>query len=82
MLLLNQTRVLVTHGITCLPKVDLIITMKDGAVSEVGTYEELLHAGGAFADFIETYLNDSEKITSDETENSKHLKDIYIILKI
>lgn len=51
-LLKNKTRVLVTHGITYLKNVDKIVVLKEGAVSEVGTYQELLDKKGAFADFL------------------------------
>ena len=37
-MLKDKTRVLVTHGITYLPKTDFIIVLKDGKVSEQGTY--------------------------------------------
>lgn len=41
-MLSQKTRILVTHGITYLPQVDHIVVMKDGAISETGTYDELL----------------------------------------
>jgi ABC-type bacteriocin/lantibiotic exporter with double-glycine peptidase domain len=41
-MLKKKTRVLVTHGIAFLPQVDQIIVMKDGRISETGTYQELL----------------------------------------
>lgn len=41
-ILKGTTRVLVTHGITYLPQVDHIVVMKDGEISEEGTYRELL----------------------------------------
>ena len=37
-LLAGKTRLLVTHGITYLPKVDHIIVLKEGMVSEQGSY--------------------------------------------
>jgi len=46
----------VTHGISFLPRLDRIIVMVDGKISEVGTYQELLDRKGAFADFLYTYL--------------------------
>ena len=41
-LLKRKTRILVTHGVTYLPQMDQIIVLKDGEISEVGTYKELL----------------------------------------
>lgn len=38
----GKTRVLVTHGISFLPEVDNIVVMKDGQISEVGTYQILM----------------------------------------
>ena len=55
-LLKEKTRVLVTHGVSFLPKVDKIVVMKDGEISEVGTYQELMDSKGAFAEFLVQYL--------------------------
>lgn len=57
-MLKKKTRVLVTHGITYLPEVDNIIVLKDGEVSETGTYKQLLEKKGAFADFLLQHLNE------------------------
>ena len=62
---LLQTRVLVTNGITFLPKTDYIVCLKEGQVSEMGTYEELLTSEGAFAEFIATYLKDTSSEDDD-----------------
>lgn len=37
-----QTRVLVTHNLTLLPQMDLIVVMESGRVAQMGTYQELL----------------------------------------
>ena len=66
-----QTRVLSTHGITYLPHVDRIVVMKDGKVSEIGTYKELLANDGAFAEFLRTYLNESGNDSEEDDEESK-----------
>jgi len=55
----NQTRVWVTHSVSYLFKVDNIIVMKDGEISEMGTFNDLLNRRGAFADFINLYLTES-----------------------
>ena len=41
-LLKNKTRILVTHAVTYLPQVDQIIVVKDGEITETGSYRELL----------------------------------------
>ncbi|ELU10450.1 hypothetical protein CAPTEDRAFT_161237 [Capitella teleta] len=66
-LLKSKTRILVTHGISYLPKVDKIVVMKEGRISEVGTYQELLRKEGAFADFIKTYLAESSDSDHDQS---------------
>ncbi|XP_055920592.1 multidrug resistance-associated protein 1-like [Eupeodes corollae] len=58
-LLANKTRVLVTHGITYLPKVDNIYVMKGGEISEDGTYSDLLNQKGAFSDFLIQHLTEN-----------------------
>lgn len=44
-----------THSVTYLPEVDLIIVVKDGQISESGTYKELLNQKGAFSEFLMQY---------------------------
>ncbi|XP_064415228.1 multidrug resistance-associated protein 1 isoform X2 [Latimeria chalumnae] len=56
-LLKNKTRVLVTHGVSYLPQMDLVVVMVDGQISEIGSYQELLKQEGAFAEFLHTYAN-------------------------
>lgn len=59
-LLKKKTRVLVTHSITYLPDVDYIIVIKDGEISESGSYKSLLDKKGAFSEFISQHANDSD----------------------
>ena len=63
-----QTRVLVTHGITWLPKVDKIFVVEDGMISESGTYQQLMDNEGAFAAFVQKYQTDGH--VSDDEENT------------
>ena len=58
--LYSQTRILVTHGIHFLPQCDMIVVMKEGKISEVGSYNELIDADGAFAEFIRVYSGPAE----------------------
>lgn len=57
-LLKNKTKLLVTHGITYLPQTEQILVMKDGQVSESGTYRELLDKKGAFAEFLLQHISE------------------------
>ena len=67
-LLKNKTRVLVTHGVKFLPKVDKIVVLKDGAISEVGSYKQLLAEGKEFADFLIEYIQGEEEKVVDPEE--------------
>ncbi|XP_046664340.1 multidrug resistance-associated protein 1-like isoform X2 [Homalodisca vitripennis] len=57
----KKTRVLVTHGVTFLPKVDMIVVLKAGEISEVGTFKELLARKGEFADFLVQHITATEE---------------------
>ena len=62
----EQTRLLVTHGIGYLPQMDRIVVMHGGSISEVGSYDELLKKKGAFAEFLRNHMaaeNDAEEGT-------------------
>ncbi|XP_036267183.1 multidrug resistance-associated protein 1 isoform X2 [Pipistrellus kuhlii] len=66
-MLKNKTRLLVTHGISYLPHVDVIIVMSGGKISEMGSYQELLARDGAFAEFLRTYSSaEQEQPEQDE----------------
>ncbi|XP_060917590.1 multidrug resistance-associated protein 1-like isoform X1 [Labrus mixtus] len=54
-ILKEKTRVLVTHGLSYLSKVDLVLVMDQGQISEMGSYKELMDRKGAFAKFIHTF---------------------------
>ena len=58
-----QTRVLVTHGLAYLPQCDVIVTLENGVIREIGAYTELIDNNGAFAEFVRTYasMEDSDE---------------------
>ncbi|CAG7734589.1 unnamed protein product [Allacma fusca] len=64
-ILYNKTRVLVTHGLTYLPQVDCILVMKNGEISEVGTFAELLQKKGDFAEFLTEHLSPEDLEAAD-----------------
>ncbi|OUM67331.1 hypothetical protein PIROE2DRAFT_40147 [Piromyces sp. E2] len=68
--LAGKTRILVTHQLHVLPKVDYIIVMKAGRIEEQGEYDELMQKEGEFARLMRTYggVDDSE---SDEQSKSE-----------
>ena len=61
----KKTRILVTHGVTYLPETDMIIVLKNGIITEMGSYEYLINQKGDFADFI---LEQLQKAEDSETE--------------
>ncbi|EDV26556.1 uncharacterized protein TRIADDRAFT_50060 [Trichoplax adhaerens] len=56
----DKTRILVTHNLRFLSKVDKIIMLEDGEIIETGTYSELMYRRGAFSDLIQAYANTAE----------------------
>ena len=68
-LLRDKTRVLVTHSAKYLPQMDRIFVMRDGRVSEQGNYQELLAAGGEFADFLVQYLSEEQENVSVDSDS-------------
>ncbi|KAI8910190.1 P-loop containing nucleoside triphosphate hydrolase protein [Gorgonomyces haynaldii] len=62
----EKTRVLVTHQLHFLPEVDYIYVLKAGQVAEQGSYAELIHANGEFAQLMRDYGNTEEQ--DDEKE--------------
>lgn len=63
-ILKDKTRILVTHAITYLPQTNNIVVLKDGEVTETGSYQELLEKKGAFADFLLQHI--SEDVEDEE----------------
>ena len=56
-LLSRKTRLVVTHNISILPDFDKIVVVKEGRISEIGTYQELLDRQGAFGEFLTQFSN-------------------------
>ncbi|XP_027764504.1 canalicular multispecific organic anion transporter 1 [Empidonax traillii] len=66
-LLQKKTRILVTHSISFLPQVDNIVVLAAGAVTEQGSYSNLLANKGAFAQFLNLYGNQEEDVSEKNT---------------
>ncbi|TFK19762.1 cadmium ion transporter [Coprinopsis marcescibilis] len=53
--LASRTRVLVTHSLHVLDKMDYIYYIESGRITEEGTYDDLISHGGPFSKLIEEY---------------------------
>ena len=63
----NKTRILITHQIPLLKSADQIIVLKDGQISEQGSYDELIEAKGEFSEILNTYIDAEEKKAKEES---------------
>ncbi|XP_035876784.1 multidrug resistance-associated protein 6 isoform X1 [Phyllostomus discolor] len=52
-LLQKTTRILVTHALHVLPQADWIVVLEDGAIAEMGSYQELLNRKGALVALLD-----------------------------
>ncbi|XP_073949373.1 multidrug-Resistance like Protein 1 isoform X1 [Choristoneura fumiferana] len=67
-LLKDKTRLWVTHNVSYLAQTDLVIVLKEGEISEAGSYQQLLEKKGAFAEFLLHHLSDTEKTSPEELD--------------
>ena len=58
---------------TYLPKVDQIVVLKDGEISEKGHMQQLISQKGAFAEFLEDYFQDTSSDSSKEINGEKFI---------
>lgn len=72
-ILKDKTRILVTHGVSFLPYVDEIVVLKEGCVSEVGSYQSLKDSKGAFSEFLDTYAKEGGKKHTDPTSDGEEV---------
>ncbi|XP_065055747.1 multidrug resistance-associated protein 1-like [Rhopilema esculentum] len=64
-MLRKKVRILVTHSISFLPQVDKIVVMKNGSISEIGTYDEIVSSSGTYAEFLRSFALDDDVIDED-----------------
>lgn len=73
----GKTRILVTHGLTYLPKVEKIVVLKNGTITEQGSYKELIEKKGEFQEFLLQYLSEE----NEDEEDLEELEDIKMQLE-
>ena len=56
----GRTTILIAHRLSTVEKADVIAVVEDGAVVETGAHEELMAAGGAYADLYRSQLDNGE----------------------
>ncbi|KAI0300742.1 ABC transporter [Russula brevipes] len=62
----GATRILVTHALHFLPKVDYIYFMADGRITEYGTFEEMMASHGDFSRTFDEFVTKDRKESKDE----------------
>jgi ABC-type methionine transport system ATPase subunit len=64
----GATRILVTHALHFLPKVDYIYFMIDGQIAERGTFEEIMADGGEFSRTFDDFVTKGQEDSRGEKE--------------
>lgn len=59
-LMKNRTTLIIAHRLSTIAGVDMIVTLKDGRVDEIGTPGELAKTGGIYAQLLELQLGASD----------------------
>jgi len=67
-LLHSKTRVLVTNSLFVLPEVDYIVVIKNGKITDFGTYDDLLAQKGDFFELIDQYTTNN--VTEDDSDST------------
>ena len=73
-LLKNKTRVLVTNSVAFLDQMDYIVVMKNGRISEAGSYKELLANEGYFTEYLMEHMSQAAEDSDDYVEDLEVLK--------
>ncbi|TVU17083.1 hypothetical protein EJB05_33096, partial [Eragrostis curvula] len=62
----NKTVILVTHQVEFLSKVDKILVMENGEITQEGTYQDLLESGTAFEQLVNAHRDSKTALVSQD----------------
>ena len=74
-LLKDKCRVLATHQLHVLPRVDRIVWMKEGEIHRVATFNELMESDVEFQKLMETTATEQKKEAEDDEEEVEERED-------
>jgi subfamily B ATP-binding cassette protein MsbA len=60
----NRTTIVIAHRLATVRRANIIFVVKDGAIVERGTHEELLRSGGLYSELYEIQFNQQENAES------------------
>ena len=67
----DRTTIIIAHRLTTLKDCDRILVFDDGQIVEEGDYDELVQAGGVFAELVQSGENGVDEPTKEEREQEK-----------
>jgi ATP-binding cassette subfamily B protein len=63
----GKTSIVVAHHLNSIRRADIIFVIKDCELVEQGTHEELLQAGGVYADLFKTQAQETNGELKEQT---------------
>ncbi|KAL7748651.1 hypothetical protein RI367_006062 [Sorochytrium milnesiophthora] len=81
-MLSGKTVIMVTHGVHHLPQCDQVVFLRDGTITEQGTFDELMSSGGDVHALVTDYsikkrpITDDDSATLDNASNDKITPDL------
>ncbi|GJN35825.1 hypothetical protein PR202_gb24635 [Eleusine coracana subsp. coracana] len=73
----KKTVILVTHQVEFLSKVDKILVMENGEITQEGTYQELLESGTAFEQLVNAHRDSKTTLGSQDTSTGGKQADTF-----